>query len=744
MDRDSATILDQLANALLNRITGQSTRGIGPAGPSGDPMPNFPDMPGMPGSGAEEPDLLPGFRLAVQGLELTQSVQHYRSGRRADNSVPLVALKPLVVRAYPYVARGLVGRDMLSGRRITGELSLTQWNKEVYATGPTRIAGARAGGEEELDRELWDQDFSFSGGGTAIAAEIHHVNAPLNFYVPAWYLRAGPMRATVRLWLVGMHPLSGVSASHFFQLADVEAPRIGLVRVNWRNSGGLVSTVGDEAMLATTGFAESMFPFPYFETTILNHELTRSGDFWPPATIGTCNQNWLNLLSDLAVTRLFMAIFELGDIVFGMVSRIGIPPLAKDGQINSGCGSAEKGVGACFVDFAAAFAHEIGHIYGRNHVAVTDDPTNDPDYRDNMGRVRSIGEVGIDARSPAVSLFSPSTSDDIMSYGKNLWISPYTYRSLFDARDAHQSAPADPERVRPFIILSFRIQRQLDGSRSIEIDKAHKIAAPGFAPSTPGTQPSAVSIDLLDSEDRILATHHCYRLRASAQGCCGRGGQVPEDRETRLDFVEAIECPEGVAKLSFHRGEEPLATITAGKAPKVHLDGPERLEERLALKVRVSHPRETPSVVILFSADDGACWIPVAIDPPADGPIIIDPRRLKGGTRCRFRAVATAQLQSALADTGPFELDSCGRGLFARATPRPGEPGMVELRAFVDTRGLGPVLPHEVTWTSDRDSELGRGFTLLARLWTGRHEITVSIPDGLGGTVKERIATSVD
>jgi hypothetical protein len=331
-----------------------------------------------------------------------------------------------------------------------------------------------------------------------------------------------------------------------------------------------------------------------------------------------------------------------------------------------------------------------------------------------------------------------------MSYGNDLWISPHTYRGLFAARDAHQSTPADPERVRPFIILSFRIQRQLDGSRTIEIDKAHKIAAPGFAPSTPGPQPSALSIDLLDAEDRILVTHHCYRLLASAEGCCGKGGQVPEDRESRLDFVEAIECPEGVAKLSFHRGGEPLTTITVGKAPRVDLQGPERQEEGLALRLRVSHPRETPSVVILFSADDGTRWIPVAIDPPAEGPLIIDPRRLKGGTRCRFRAVATAQLQSAIADTEPFELDSCGRGLFARVTPRPGEPGKVELRAFVDTRGLGPVLPHEVTWTSDRDGELGRGFTLLASLWRGRHEITASIPDGVGGTVKERIATSVD
>jgi hypothetical protein len=39
----------------------------------------------------------------IQGLELTQSIQHYGTGHGVENSVPLVALKPMVVRAYPYV-----------------------------------------------------------------------------------------------------------------------------------------------------------------------------------------------------------------------------------------------------------------------------------------------------------------------------------------------------------------------------------------------------------------------------------------------------------------------------------------------------------------------------------------------------------------------------------------------------------------------------------------------------------------
>ena len=38
--------------------------------------------------------------------------------------MPIVALKPLVVRAYPYVSAGLLKGDTLSDKTVTGELVL--------------------------------------------------------------------------------------------------------------------------------------------------------------------------------------------------------------------------------------------------------------------------------------------------------------------------------------------------------------------------------------------------------------------------------------------------------------------------------------------------------------------------------------------------------------------------------------------------------------------------------------------
>ena len=66
--------------------------------------------------------------LAIEGFEFTQAIQHYGTGHGPDNSVPLVALKPMVVRVYPVVVRGLLGGDALSvGAPVTGSGDWPAW-----------------------------------------------------------------------------------------------------------------------------------------------------------------------------------------------------------------------------------------------------------------------------------------------------------------------------------------------------------------------------------------------------------------------------------------------------------------------------------------------------------------------------------------------------------------------------------------------------------------------------------------
>lgn len=731
--------LDALADAIALRLSGRPG-----SGPTGEPNPQLPS--GVPLFDDPRRDFLVGASLKIAGVEFTQSTQYNGSAGPSygpDNAVPLVAYKTMVARVYPFVRRGPLGSDSLTGQRVTGELTLSIGNRVIFRTGPTRAEGARVGAVARIDRASWDQEFTFSGssGPTTTIQPMVVVNCPLNFVVPAYYCRIGRIYAEVRLWSVADGPMSSMraSATEYLQFLSVQAPKVCLVRVNWIDAAGNVNRPSDKAMLDTLGLAGRMLPFPYFESTILGIETTSSAPFaMLAASPGGCNNAWSSLVADLNVTRIFTSLFQLGDIVFGMVPQAAIP--AGAGRINSGCG---RGAGGGFVGYDSTFAHEIGHLYGRPHVAVPGDTSSDAAYPNYGGSARSIGEVGIDTGTSPPTLFDPSDSDDLMSYGSNQWVSPYTYQKILDARDLHVSAPIDPRRLRPLLFLEFRVYRAVRGLSRVETRKAVRIEAAGMAPPRSADASSPVSLDLLDANGQVLATHHCTWTPAHGGGSCGcgtGGHHVPLDREPWLDFCEVVEWPaERVAAIAFHRGDEPFHTISVGEAPTVSIEGPDRNGADLVVRVSANHPRERVSVTVLFSADEGLTWQPVGFDPP-NGEVTIGADRMQGGERCVFRAIGTAELQSATADTPPFDLPRTPRRLYLDVPSGdcPIAAGSVALAATLDCRGLGSVLPTDIHWSSNLDGELGFGYVLAPELSAGRHELTATAPDGLGGTLAER------
>ena len=739
-------LTDAIAAAVAARLAGQL-----PTGPLGGLPPGL--LPGIEPPGGRIPrpdDVLVGSTLRISGVEFTQSTQHHGSagpGYGPDNSVPLVAYKPMVVRVYPYVVRGIFGPDSLTGSRVTGELVLSIGDKVVYRTGPTRREGARVGPATALSRTLWDSEITAFGGGVGPVAELGPplvINSPLNFAVPAYYAKRGRLHASVRVWPVDEGSRSGrtATANEYLHLVDVRAPKICLVRVNWVDGAGTTFAPSDAAMLDTLRLATRMLPFPYFETTILGVEQTKSGAFAMSVAAGGCNAAWDDLLEDLDVLRIWTRLFQLGDIVYGMVPQNAIPPGAT--SINAGCGDVS---GGGFVGLELTFAHELGHLYDAKHVFVAGDDDNEPNYP-AYNRRRSIGEVGVDTGTSPPTLYDPRDAVDIMAYakvGEPQWISPFTYQRILDNRGLQDSARVDPSRVRPVLILGLRIHREVEGLSLVELRKAAMVEAPGPLPPRPDGAVSPVSIDFLDADGRVLATHHCTwsRRHACGGGCgggCGGCGGVPLDREPWLELTEAIEWPgEEVSSLSFHRGGRPLHTLDVGQAPEVSVEGPHRSDDRLGVHVRTDHPRDDVSVVVLFTHDDGTTWQPVAFDPP-DGEVSVPVDHLPGGSACRFRVLATAELRTATADTETFELPPTPRRLHldVPGADCPVPAGAVHLAAMVDSRGLGAPSYEEVHWSSDVDGDLGAGYELTADLSPGEHTVTVTVPDGLGGTLSER------
>lgn len=742
-------LIDAIAAAVARRLAGpgQAIGAFGPPGPIGEPDAELP--PGWRPPLQPDDIGLVGARAGIEGIEYTQSTQYNSSTTNRygdDNAVPLVAWKTLVVRAYPSVRRGRFGTDTLTDRQVSGELVLSVGDRVLYRAAPTR-SGARLGAATHLSRTLWDReitvyDSGVGGLGGLGGTKAIRVNCPLNFIVPAYFCRPGRIHASLHLWPVDDGPLSARDAerSEYLWFNDVPVPKVCLVRVNWTDANGTLYRPSDAAMLGTLAIAERMLPFPYFDATILGTEVSSSAAFATAAQNGGCNAAWSKLVTELNVTRIFTALFQLGDIVYGLVPSAAIPPGTT--TYNSGCG---RGAGGGFLGDGLTLAHEFGHLYGRPHVAVPGDTGSDSAYPNYGGSATSIGECGIDTGTSPPTLYDPKGSDDLMSYGKNLWISPYTYQKIFDARALHQTTAVDPARLRSVLVLDFRVYRALAGSTRVELKAVAHVQAAGQAPQRPADAPSPLSIDLLDANRRVLATHHCLYVAPHGGGrcgCCGGAG-VPLEREPWLDFSEAIDWPQdaGVAALAFHRGDEPFHVIEVGEAPQVWIEGPQPQEDgRLLVRLGASHPREPVSLLLLYSADDAAAtWQLVAVDPP-NGEVIVDPQTLPGGQTCRFRALASAELQTASADTAPVELARQPRRLHLDLPgghcPIPAGP--VTLAARLDNRGLGSAAPQEIEWRSSLEGSLGAGYTITPLLGEGRHELSVSAPDGLGGQLSER------
>ncbi len=415
-----------------------------------------------------------------------------------------------------------------------------------------------------------------------------------------------------------------------------------------------VNVVGTDpaGVAATVAAAERMLPVPSLPYRILGPHL-----------------------GDLALARIFTGLLGLGDIVF---------------------------------DHAVDLAQELGHRFGRRHVA------DDPGYPTYLGgRADSVGEVGVDIATRTV--YRPGGSSDLMSAGSRRWISPYTYSGILDAL---REGPAPPA-TRRLLVLGVRLRR----NGTVEVRTAIPVNAPGPAPRVSGRSP--LSVDVVDAAGTVLCTHH-FRDAAGE----------PEDRAAWRDLADAVEWDGPAAGLAFHTGGEPLAQMAVGEAPEVDLSEP-RVRSRAIHAVWVTrHPRVRPHVVVLYSADDGATWQPVAFAGGTDGEVELPTDTVPGGPRCRLRVIASAELAAAEVVSPPFAVPVTPRAV-AIVSPVEGATlparDPVPLAASAYSPDFGPCPPDELAWESDVDGPLGYGAQVAVPLRPGEHRITVTASDGTGG-----------
>ncbi len=355
-------------------------------------------------------EVLPGPRggpdLSITGLEVTQAIQHFASPLGADNSVPLVADKLALVRAYldsgldPSVNGGQVAN-------VTGILNTT--GSANLSITPNSSMTAKP------------------------ASQVNRSNIvdTLNFLIPADQAN-GSLTITVQA-TVNASTSAPISVSVSF--SPVSRLDIGIIRIQ----SGSIPAPSRPAYVTAVNRLPLVYPIPTDPGKAIHYYLFSGSEVFTN-THNLMNDDGLHdLLGDLEDIQ-----EDAPDFVklYGLVSRS--VPMSRFGTSRKW-----DNVAFGYPNIMESIAHELGHLYGLDH-APCGTPGNYPDNTDDdfVPPDGSIGDVGVDPigadptkpGQPAVGpvAFASSTSD-FMSYCgtesasyENQWISAYHWKKLFN------------------------------------------------------------------------------------------------------------------------------------------------------------------------------------------------------------------------------------------------------------------------------------------------------------------------
>lgn len=268
-----------------------------------------------------------------------------------------------------------------------------------------------------------------------------------------------------------------------------------------------------------------------------------------------------------------------------------------------------------------------------------------------------------------------------------------------------------------------------------------------------GSGPSSIEVHCLDDEGESVSRS----LLPLEQVCIDRGRRAPSSDET-FHVHSAIPFPEGTTNLDFRMQGQPIGSMRiAPDALNVtfHVDQEEGSHFVTAYWT-ISNPVEAMArFLVLYTADDGASWLPVHLSASGETSCALDLQSLPGGEICRLALLAWAG--GATAETYSDDFAVASKGLVCSIiTPADGAhvlgPSiLVAGQAFDVETGR---FTENLVWLSDTIGRepLAQGQTAILELPAGRHvltleadegsasaSVTIDVGDGDGGAAHQQI-----
>jgi len=691
-------------------------------------------------------DMLFVKTLHVQGMEVTQAIQYYRSDqhltdpadRMPDNSATLIAGKPAWVRVY--VRSGVALGDIAG---VTGTLEVSRRNFGFWYLPIATLAPQPPGTVTARHAPLY-------------TTERGALGYTLNFVIPA-----DQMCGNLRLKATVTAP-DGKWDEHTIYL-DVTLRQSLSVRGIMVGYNGPTSLApgAPNLVLAAPALADLQTTAAW---TLLTYPVRSAATFasagtitWnlpltdPPSCSGCCSPNWVAL--NTAVQAQKVADGNLSNVLYYGLMANGIPM----GPI-IGCNSGGVSTGAD--GNQVTMAHELGHACGLPHApcGVGGDPTY-PAYEpyDPAGTPQaSIGEYGLDISTGTIK--PPGSFKDWMSYCSPDWISPHNHGKLVNNADLNPERvcvdhpwilelypeellefkpPWPPEPIeipwRRFIMLELEPVISLIGivhaENEIEVKTVMRLDAVRQVPKGEETD---IKVELIGKDKEV--SDRAPLIRLPSQGCtnCSPCGDKPPGATYPYAFQAFLSDVETGTALRIQRDERELwVRHRPDEEPKIERFDVAVEGDRLVVGHMAYGAAEQVECWLQWSADKGETWRGLATGVQGDQSIL-DASALPAGP-VLFRLLASDGFHTTVSQLVKAEMPE-RPPMVSILTPRTGQVlvagGTMRLWGAVSTGSGDPVEEAEGTWILDGE-RIGEGLDLFVEAPpAGRHELVLEVTSG--------------
>ena len=619
--------------------------------------------------------------LTVSRLEVNQAIQN------DANSIPLIAYKRTVVRAY----LGLSSSMPIGS--VTGRLRGYRGSTLLGTVAP----------------------FNPGGRITVVQpADWRQINHTLNFEVPFAWL-TGDVRLEVEVnsdRAVPENNYGNNTASASVRFVDGGDLRIAWLPIHYVAPG--YTGPADPSPRIAQGDAWLKATYPVSHARVKYYPwpgITWAGD----VNFGTGGIKLLSYLGRLlqlsqAQPRPDHVYAWLPGGVFGSNGLAWLPGQAAFGNDTDG-------------RWRRTFAHELGHNRNIGHWDAT------------------IRVHGFDVAAREVR---PDTRLDFMVPGRlenEAWVAPeiYTYLHEHMVTALEQRSGGAEERrsggaggtAAEYLLASGLINQ--DGTASFDVFYRQTQSDPLDNP--PGT---AYCMELYDAGNTKL-TGTCFDVSFDFGD-----STTPM---TTAPFALTVPFPPAARQIVLKHGAAVVASRTiSNNAPAVSVSlsggGVIKTVNWTANDV----DGDPLSYSVLYSADNKNSWYALTTDLTA-GTFSLDTSTLPGGMNAYVRILATDGVNTGQADAGPFAVTgktpiALINAPAAGATFPPGENLLFEGDGFDPEDGSLP--DGSLTWASDRDGTLGSGRTLeRSDLRAGKHTITLTAVDSQGNLATISITLNI-